>query len=77
MKIIIFGGAGFIGKNLVRAFAEKKYDIVVYDRIDVQFSADRVRYVQGNLSDVDTMADIISQGDIVYIWHGTVFRQTN
>lgn len=72
MKIIIFGGAGFIGKNLVRAFAEKKYDIVVYDRIDVPFSADRVRYVQGNLSDVDTMADIISQGDIVVhlAWNG-------
>lgn len=72
MKVIIFGGAGFIGKNLVREFAERKYDVVVYDRIDAAFSSENVRYVKGDFSDVNAMADIICQGDVVVhlAWNG-------
>ena len=33
MKILVTGGAGYIGSHIVKALGEKGYDIVVYDNL--------------------------------------------
>ncbi len=33
MKILVTGGAGYIGSHIVKALGEKGHDIIVYDNL--------------------------------------------
>ena len=62
-KILITGGAGFIGSNLALKLLEKGYDVVVLDNLSPQ--------IHGN--DPDTTSPLyISVKDKVKFIHGSV-----
>lgn len=57
MKILVTGGAGYIGSHMVRTLGEKGYDTVTYDNLSAGFH-DAVlcgRLVTADLADVDTL----------------------
>ena len=69
MKVIIVGGAGFIGRNILKHFTKAGIDVCVYDRYlpygdDVVFFKD-IEYIQGDLSGQKEFERIISKGDTV------------
>jgi UDP-glucose 4-epimerase len=59
MKVLIFGGAGFVGLNIVQALLERGHDVTVFDRADVPASArlafarheERLRVLQADVTD--------------------------
>ncbi len=57
MKIIVTGGAGYIGSHVVKALGERGYDVLTYDNLSFGH-AEAVLYgslVVGDLSDRDTL----------------------
>lgn len=61
MKILVTGGAGYIGSHVVKALGEKKYDVAVYDNLS---SGNRwaVLYgelFEGDLSDIKRLETVI------------------
>lgn len=57
MKILVTGGAGYIGSHMVRTLGEKGYDIVVYDNLSTGHS-DSVLYgrlVTADLADMTAL----------------------
>lgn len=48
MKVIIFGGSGFIGKHLTSYFTKKGYEVVLVSRSQRQVGEPRVRNVTWN-----------------------------
>lgn len=60
-KIIIFGGCGFIGKNLSK-YLKKFYDVVVIDKyIDKLFlKENKIRFYQYDFEDIDKLREIIN-----------------
>ena len=32
MKIIIFGGSGFLGTNIAKVLLEKKFEVTIFDK---------------------------------------------
>lgn len=62
IKILITGGAGFIGSNLCDYFIEKKYSIVCLDNlstgfvsnIEHHFSNPDFKFIEGDIRDIET-----------------------
>ena len=76
MKLLITGGAGFIGSNLVRYFLAEHQDVEVInlDLLTYAGNADnlagleadpRYRFVQGDICDSSLVGDLLSEVDAV------------
>jgi dTDP-L-rhamnose 4-epimerase len=74
-KVLITGGAGFIGSHLGDLFLSKGYEVTAYDNLDKQVhgeNAERPAYlnkeielVVGDVRDADLFADTLKQADIL------------
>lgn len=63
-RIVIFGGSGFIGSNLLSFYVDnRKYDLLSISRS--KFSMKGVKSLQGNFSDKEFLRKIINKGDII------------
>ena len=71
LKILVTGGAGFIGRNLVE-FLQKNNQILVYDNLSSSSEADvvalvdkGVKFLQGDDLDVDTLCEFSKDVDVI------------
>ncbi|CUH82326.1 NAD-dependent epimerase/dehydratase family protein [Tropicibacter naphthalenivorans] len=77
-RVLITGGAGFIGSNLVQALHAKGYDITVLDSLSPQIHGEdpmasplvqsldgKARLVHASVMDKDVMAEELAKTDIV------------
>jgi UDP-glucose 4-epimerase len=70
MKIIIFGGVGFVGLNVAEALLARGHDVTLYDRAELPLSARRsladygarLKAVQGDITDTDAIDALIADG---------------
>jgi len=69
-KILVTGGAGFIGSNLCNMMSEKNHDVTAFDNLSLgktENLSDKVKFVQG---DVNREEDLDKAGnDFDYIVH--------
>lgn len=64
MKILIIGGAGFIGINAAAYFASRDYDITILDNFSRKGVEDNVKWLLGKYPDIRVI-----RADIVYDQH--------
>jgi UDP-glucose 4-epimerase len=57
MKILITGGAGYIGSHVVKALGKKGYDLLIYDNLSTghDWAITYGKLVQGELADIDLL----------------------
>lgn len=69
-KVVVTGGAGFIGSNLVDALAEKGYDVHIIDNYAGGKRADRINpkatYHEADIRDFKTIAPVIAGAKYVF-----------
>jgi UDP-glucose 4-epimerase len=75
MRVLIIGGAGFLGANLVRrCLAESGVQVTVMDSLDPHLHAttdhlktvwDRIRFVRGDLRDETVLADLVQGQEVI------------
>ena len=73
MKILITGGAGFIGSNLCEHFVGKGHDVTCLDNLSTGFlhnieplkAAPNFRFIQGDIRDLDTCREAVKGRDVV------------
>jgi UDP-glucose 4-epimerase len=76
-SVLVTGGAGFIGSNIVDALMEKNYNVVVLDdlssgrreNVDHHLNNRRFTFYQGSIVNSGLVRDIIRRHDITRISH--------
>lgn len=71
MKVLVTGGAGFIGSNLVKTLLYKKEDVLALDNLSSGFEKNlsflpRTHFIQGDIRDSDLLNTIMHEVDVIY-----------
>lgn len=66
MKVVIFGGSGFVGSHLADALLKKKYDVTVFDLKPSSYLKPPGRMVIGDILDEKAVQDAVKDADFVY-----------
>lgn len=68
-KILVTGGAGFIGGNTTRLLCDEGFDVVVFDNLSTghrELIDKRAKFIQGDLSDPKTIDTALKGVDRVF-----------
>jgi UDP-glucose 4-epimerase len=72
MKILITGGAGFIGSHLAEFLAARAHQLTVLDdlstgkRENLASCADRIRFVQGDIKDANAVDEVVRGQEMIF-----------
>lgn len=71
MKIMLTGGAGYIGSHTARLFSQKGYDIVIYDNLCTghKKAVEGLPFVHGDIADTNLLGKTINDFQITDVIH--------
>lgn len=70
MKVIVFGGSGFLGSHVADALTEHKHEVVIFDLKKPPYLKDNQIFIQGDITDQGTVENAILGCSIVYNFAG-------
>jgi len=65
MKILVIGGAGYIGSHVARAFLDHGYEVTVFDNLQTGFREnlfEDARFVHGDIMHPDQLRAVMAEG---------------
>ncbi len=70
MKVIVFGGAGFLGSHVADALSDVGYNVTVFDVRPSPYARDGQSVLVGDILDLKTVSDAVRGQDIVFHFAG-------
>lgn len=71
MKVLVTGGAGYIGSHVVRQLGEAGHEIIVYDNLSTGYSwaVTHGELVVGDVADEEALAEVFAAHDFEAVLH--------
>jgi len=84
MRVLVTGGAGFIGSNITEHLLEEGHEAVVIDNLDPYYDLElkehnrkrcreagdeRFTFVEGSITDADLVEQVIAEHDVDVVYH--------
>lgn len=71
MKILVCGGAGYIGSNMTAILAKTGHEPVVFDNLSKghKTAAKQAKFIKGDLADYDLLTKILKENKIEAVMH--------
>lgn len=72
MKVLVTGGSGFIGSNLIGQLLEENHDITVIDNLLSGFETNltpflgRIRFIRGDIRDIEAVKEAVEGAEVVF-----------
>ena len=66
MKVVVFGGSGFLGSHVADKLSEAGYEVTIFDRIRSPFLQTGQKMIIGDILDRQKIREIIQNMDYVY-----------
>ena len=70
MKVLVFGGAGFLGSYVVDELVNRGHDVTIFDLVKSPYVGKRVPTVIGDIMDVGAVRSAVKEHQIVYNFAG-------
>ncbi|MBO32517.1 MAG: hypothetical protein CMM74_06005 [Rhodospirillaceae bacterium] len=70
MKVLVFGGAGFLGSYVVDELVNRGYEVAVFDLRDSLYANGDARTIVGSILDEDSVRAAVAGQDAVYNFAG-------
>jgi UDP-glucose 4-epimerase len=71
-KILVTGGAGFIGSHIAEGLMEKGHEVIVLDDLSGGFTSNLVegiKFIHGSINDMDLVNRLFEQEKFDYVYH--------
>jgi len=66
-KVIVFGGAGFLGSHVADELTKKGHDVIIFDRHDSQFINEKQKMIVGDILNPEEVSKAVQ--DCQYVYH--------
>ena len=66
-KVVVFGGAGFLGSYIADALTKKGYDVIIFDIRESQFINDKQKMIVGDILNPEEVSKAVQ--DCQYVYH--------
>src|SRR3972149_11066432 len=70
MKIIVFGGSGFLGSHVADALTDAGYDVTIYDIRPSPYLRNTQKGIIGDIVDSSKVEEAVKNSDVVYNFAG-------
>lgn len=70
MKVIVFGGSGFVGSHLADALTNAGHDVTIFDKNPSPYLQASQKFIQGDILDFEAIQKAIANQDIIYNFAG-------
>lgn len=70
MKVIVFGGSGFLGSHVADALSDQGMDVVIYDCNPSEYLRKDQRMIVGDVLDAEKVLSAVKGADYVYNFSG-------
>ena len=65
-KVVVFGGAGFLGSHVADALTEAGHEVSVFDLTNSKFIRSDQRMIIGDLLDLQSIRNAVAGANYVY-----------
>jgi len=70
MKVVVFGGSGFLGSHVADALTDKGYEVIIFDKVPSPYLRDKQKMVVGDLLDREKIKSVVQNTRYVYHFAG-------